>query len=48
MGFESFWLPLLVGIALAEAKLKELVALGAAIEDLDPPPDAAKEGTGEP
>lgn len=34
-------------IALAEAKLKELVALGAAIDELDPPPDVAKEGTGE-
>jgi tetratricopeptide (TPR) repeat protein len=37
-----------IGIALAEAKLKELVALGAAIDELDPPPDAAKESTGEP
>lgn len=29
-----------IGTALAEAKLKELAALGAAIGELDPPPDA--------
>jgi hypothetical protein len=37
-----------IGIALAEEKVKQLVALGAAIDELGPPPDAAREGIGEP
>lgn len=35
-------------IALAEAKLNELAALGAAIDELGPAPAGAKEGTDEP